>query len=77
MSNFHPLEVVGRGSDTQLQVGENLNQITGPVISYKLRYIEGFWLVEMVISINQKPTIYRSLYENTAAGKLPDVFMYE
>ena len=22
MSNFHPLEVVGRGSDTQLQVGE-------------------------------------------------------
>ena len=25
MSNFHPLEVVGRGSETQLQVGENLN----------------------------------------------------
>ena len=23
MSNFHPLEVVGRGSQTQLQVGEN------------------------------------------------------
>ena len=23
--NFHPLEVVCRGSDTQLQVGENLN----------------------------------------------------
>ena len=23
MSNFHPLEVVGRGSDAQLQVGEN------------------------------------------------------
>ena len=22
--NFHPLEVVGRGSETQLQVGENL-----------------------------------------------------
>ena len=27
-SNFHPFEVVGRGSDTQLQVGENLNNIT-------------------------------------------------
>ena len=27
MSNFHPLEVVGRGSDTQLQVGENLNYL--------------------------------------------------
>ena len=24
MSNFHPLEVVGRGRGTQLQVGENL-----------------------------------------------------
>ena len=24
VSNFHPLEVVGRGSETQLYVGENL-----------------------------------------------------
>ena len=36
------------------------------VFSYKLRYIVGFWLVEMAISTNQKPTIYRNLYENTA-----------
>ena len=28
MSNCHPLEVVGRGSETQLQVGENVNYIT-------------------------------------------------
>ena len=28
MSNFHSSEVVGRGSDTQLQVGENLIKIT-------------------------------------------------
>ena len=27
MSSFHPLEVVGRGSETQLQVGENLKRI--------------------------------------------------
>ena len=27
MSNFHPLEVVGRGSETQLQVGKNLNYL--------------------------------------------------
>ena len=27
MSNFLPLEVVGRGSETQLQGGENLNWI--------------------------------------------------
>ena len=25
MHNFHPLEVVGHGSETHLQVGENLN----------------------------------------------------
>ena len=25
MSNFHPVEVVGRGSETQLQVGKNCN----------------------------------------------------
>ena len=28
MSNFHSLEVVGRGSETQQQVSENLNFIT-------------------------------------------------
>ena len=28
MSNCHPLKVVGRGSDPQLQVGGNLNGIT-------------------------------------------------
>ena len=27
MSNFHPLEVVGRGSETQLQVSEILNNL--------------------------------------------------
>ena len=37
----------------------------GAAFSYKLRYIVGFWLVEMAISTNQKPTIYRNLYENT------------
>ena len=25
--SFHPLEVVGRGSETQLQVGKNLNYL--------------------------------------------------
>ena len=27
-NNFHPLEIVGRRSETQLQVGENLNYLT-------------------------------------------------
>ena len=48
---------------------EMVHEWTGPVTSsYKLRYIVGFWLVEMSISTNQKPTIYRNLYENTAQG---------
>ena len=38
---------------------------SGPLFSYKLRYIVGFGLVEMSISTNPKPTIYRNLYENT------------
>ena len=42
--------------------------VIGPVFSYKLWYIVEFWLVEMVISTNQKPTIYRNLYENTGPG---------
>ena len=40
----------------------------GSALSYKLRYIVGFWLVEMAISTNPKPTIYRNLYENTDPG---------
>ena len=28
MSKFHPLEVVGRGSETQLHVGGNVNSMT-------------------------------------------------
>ena len=27
MNTFHPLEVVARGSETQLQLGENLNNL--------------------------------------------------
>ena len=28
MSNFYPFEIVNRGSETQLRVGENLNKLT-------------------------------------------------
>ena len=28
MSNFQPLEVVSRGSETQLKVGENFSKLT-------------------------------------------------
>ena len=33
MSNFHALEVVERGSETQLQVGKNLVQITLTILT--------------------------------------------
>ena len=49
----------------------------GPVFSYKLRYIVGFELVEMVISTNSKPTIYRHFYENTGQNSvIPLVIVY-
>ena len=32
MSHFHPLEVVGRGSETQFQVGENNNRISSIIL---------------------------------------------
>ena len=38
MSNFHPLEVVGRGSEAQLQVGEIFIEITQQVMG-KLKII--------------------------------------
>ena len=43
MSNFHPLEVVVRGSEPQLQVGENSNKITCTKelsILYEMRIIK-------------------------------------
>ena len=46
----------------------------GSVFSYKLRYIVGFLLVEIAISTNQKPTIYRNLYENTDPGVCNTVY---
>ena len=36
MSNFHPLEVVGRGSETQLQVSGNLKKNNFSALRVKL-----------------------------------------
>ena len=43
--------------------------VIGPVLSYKLRYIVAFGLVEMSISTNAKPPIYRNLYGNMGPGE--------
>ena len=45
MNNFHPLEVVGHGSETQLQVGKNLNEIK----SKDLTYIIGYYIIGIAI----------------------------
>ena len=52
------------------------SQTAGPVFSYKLRYIVGFGLIEMAISTDPRPTIYRSLYENTASSTNPKSTIY-
>ena len=41
MSNFHPIEVLGRRSETQLQVGVNLNKITGKVTLFWAKLFKG------------------------------------
>ena len=46
MSDFQPLEVVGRGSETQLQVAENLNK-SGFRIRVS-RWTEGWWKQQTV-----------------------------
>ena len=42
MNNFQPLEVVGRGSETHLHVGENLNKV---MLSWR---IENIWSTHRV-----------------------------
>ena len=39
VSNFHPLEVVGRGSETQLQMGENLNYFISAGLTFLPVYL--------------------------------------
>ena len=50
MSNFHPLEVVGRGSETQLQVGGNLNKMT-----YTRSQINLYRMFFVDFSVNSQP----------------------
>ena len=43
MANFHPLEVVGRGSETQLRVDEKLNDLISDLI---LLMVEGIQVLQ-------------------------------
>ena len=64
-SNQYPTRITKHSDDGEHWQDVMANVNPGPVFSYKLRYIVGFWLVEMAISTNQKPMIYRNLYKNT------------
>ena len=54
MHNFHPFEVVGPGSKTQLQVGGNLNRLTlkdAEIFLYKLWRLKGGFQFEIIINV--------------------------
>ena len=44
MRNFHPLKVVGRDSETQLQVAENLHLIAARCRGYLFDVFRSVWL---------------------------------
>ena len=48
-SNFHPLEVVGRGSETQLQVGENFNKIS--------RWLKGQVTLHILVTLQRQKAV--------------------
>ena len=50
MSNFQPLEVVDRGSETQPQVGENLNKLTWQDKSYNTYVSSDFFHIDLMFA---------------------------
>ena len=57
------------------RMNEEFSWMAGSVLSYKLRYIVGLGLVEMAISTNPRPTIYRNLYENRQADSCGNCYV--
>ena len=50
MSNCHPLEVVGRGSETQLELDDNLKYLKGLAQAKIIKKsVILFWLLNMTI----------------------------
>ena len=54
--NFHPLEVVDRGSETQLEVGENLNLLLFCI------YSPDFLYHRIISRINQSVIIFNLFF---------------
>ena len=49
MSNFKPLEVVGRGSETQLQVAENSNYLIEWLKNYCTYHVSGDAITVIIV----------------------------
>ena len=70
MSNFHPLEVVGRGSHPQLQVGDNLNKIPWRKRVNPKRTTAKFkWTVDEHKYSKLKPECESALYRSRLSGE--------
>ena len=54
MCNFHPLGVVGRGSETQLQVGENLNYLIKRFNSLRLNMTVGYCSSSYIVAVGSE-----------------------
>ena len=52
MSNFQPLEVVDRGSETELHVVENYNKCTQSVELYPLEFVSGIATPNLNLNLN-------------------------
>ena len=52
--NFHPLEVVGRGSDTQLQVGENLKYLFSTISRNEITEVITITFIHYISTCTQK-----------------------
>ena len=67
-SHFYLIWVWIYGNKSSLFISPDENEDKYLGLLYNLRYIVVFGLVEMGISTNPQPTIYRNLYENTGPG---------
>ena len=57
MNNFHPFEVVGRDSETQLQIGDNLNYLNCGFLKWRLKMKDLFVTLKSFILCFSTSTI--------------------
>ena len=78
MSNFHPLEDVGRDSETQLQIGENLNYLIWrhvEVLPHKVNYCS--IQIMQYGGVERKMTFYSIMHNLSPKLMCPFDYKYE